>query len=259
MFKHAVYIRVGCAELKSIGYRVNLLSDFGDFRIHIETGLRYSAFGEILSKVYDCINRFFGEQLSRCNGCAERIDYRIEFDISYVFAYSLYSRGREEHRNLFEYKVNPIFGSAEFKSVGNRVEFSCYLCDFRIHIEAGLRYSTLCEVLSQIYNRIDRFTREQFGCFEYFSRRTDYRVEFENFRIVYESLNRRGREQYGYLFKYTFNVCGSCTEFKPVGYRIEFSCYLGNFRIHIETGLRYSAFGEVLSKVYDCINSFFGE
>ena len=113
--------------------------------------------------------------------------------------------------------------------------------------------------MSQINDCINRFAREQFGCFDYFTERTDYRVEFKFFRVVYESLNRRGREQYGYLFKYTFNVCGSCTEFKPVGYRVKFSCYLGDFRVHIETGLRYSAFGEVLSKVYDCINSFFGE
>ena len=110
--------------------------------------------------------------------------------------------------------------------------------------------------MSQINDCIDRFTRKNFGRFNYFARRADYGIKFEFFRIVYESLNRRGREQYGYLFKYTFNVCGSCAEFKSIGYRVKFSCYLRDFRIHVKLGFAYDTVNKVLCQIYDRIDGF---
>ena len=259
MFEYQVYPSIGCAEFKSIGNCIEFSCYLRNFRIHIETGLRYSAFGEVLSQINDCIYRFAREQFGCFEYFTERTDYRVEFKFFRVAHKGLYGRSREQFRDLFKHAVYICVGCAEFESIGYRVEFSCYLRDFRIHVKLGFAYDTVNKVLCQIYDRIDGFARKNFGRFNYFARRADYGIEFEFFRIVYESLNRRGREQYGYLFKYTFNVCGSCAEFKPVGYRVKFSCYLRNFRVHIETGLTYSAFGEVLSKVYDCINSFFGE
>ena len=259
LFKHAVYTCVGCAEFESIGNCVKFLCYLRNFRIHIETGLRYSAFGEVLSKVYDCINRFIGKQLSRLNRFAERVYYRVKFNLGSVLCKRFNSRSREQFCDLFEYQVYPSIGCAEFESIGYRVKFSCYLRNFRIHVETGLRYSTFGEVLSKINDCINRFAREQFGCFEYFTERTDYRVEFKFFRVAHKGLYGRSREQFRDLFKHAVYICVGCAEFKPIGNCIEFSCYLGDFRIHIETGLRYSAFGEVLRQIYDCINSFFGE
>ena len=160
---------------------------------------------------------------------------------------------------MFEYQVYPSVGRTEFESIGNCIEFSCYLRDFRIHIETGLRYRTFGKIFCKVGNRIDRFTCEQFGCFEYFTERTDYRVEFKNFRVAHKGLYGRSREQFRDLFKHAVYIRVGCAELKSIGYRVNLLSDFGDFRIHIETGLRYSAFGEVLSKVYDCIDSFFGE
>ena len=150
---------------------------------------------------------------------------------------------------MFEYQVYPCIGCTELESVGNRIEFLSYLRNFRIHIEAGFTYSAFGEVLSQINDCIDRFTREQFGCFEYFTERTDYRVEFKNFRVAHKGLYGRSREQFRDLFKHAVYICVGCAEFESIGNRVKFLCYFRDFRIHIESGFRYGAFGKVFCKV----------
>ena len=87
---------------------------------------------------------------------------------------------------MFEYHIYPCIGCAEFESVGDCIEFFSNLCNFGIHIEAGFGYGTFCQILGQIYDSIDRFGVEHFGCFNYFAGRTDYGIELEITSNIHE-------------------------------------------------------------------------